>query len=166
MSDTSMTRRGLTAAGAAAGLGLMARGLGAVAGPETPASGAAPAPAIEHGRLRQSVCKWCYPKLSVEELCAAAAALGLQSVELLGPDDDGRAGRLGRDLADVDAGQAEGRLRRAEDRVEFFRDPGRGAAVGSAVAADPRASSPSSATESSSADSSGVSRPASRRSAT
>jgi hydroxypyruvate isomerase len=41
---------------------------------------------IEHRRIHQSVCKWCYPKLSVEELCAAAAALGLESVELLGPE--------------------------------------------------------------------------------
>ena len=75
--ETSLTRRGLTSG--AFGLGLIASGLGA-------AAAAAPARVIEHGRIRQSVCKWCYPKLSVEELCAAAKALGLQSVELLGPE--------------------------------------------------------------------------------
>ncbi|WP_456426908.1 hydroxypyruvate isomerase family protein [Rhodocaloribacter sp.] len=39
------------------------------------------------GRIRHSVCKWCYPDLTVEELAAAAAAMGLRSVELLGPED-------------------------------------------------------------------------------
>jgi hydroxypyruvate isomerase len=76
--EIAMTRRGL-ATGAAAGLGLIASGLGGVAA-------AAPARSIERGRIRQSVCRWCYPKLSVEELCAAAKALGLESVELLGPE--------------------------------------------------------------------------------
>jgi hydroxypyruvate isomerase len=39
------------------------------------------------GRLKQSVCKWCFPKMSVEELCKNAAAMGIQSVELLGKND-------------------------------------------------------------------------------
>jgi hydroxypyruvate isomerase len=76
--DETLTRRRV-ATGAAAGLGLIASGLGG-------AAAAAPTRVIERGRIRQSVCKWCYPKLSVEELCAAAQALGLESVELLGPE--------------------------------------------------------------------------------
>jgi len=39
------------------------------------------------GRLRQSVCKWCYSKMSLDDLCRHAAAIGLRSVELLGPDE-------------------------------------------------------------------------------
>ena len=39
------------------------------------------------GRLQQSVCKWCYPKMSLDELCQAAKDMGLQSVELLGEND-------------------------------------------------------------------------------
>ncbi len=35
------------------------------------------------GRLRQSVCQWCYPKMPLDELCRNAKAIGLQSVELL-----------------------------------------------------------------------------------
>ena len=81
MDETSLTRRGL-ATGAAAGLSLVATGLGLTAGA---ALGAAER-VVQRGRIHQSVCKWCYPKLSVEELCAAAAALGLESVELLGPE--------------------------------------------------------------------------------
>ena len=42
---------------------------------------------VQNGRIRQSVCKWCYRDFSVDELCAAAAGLGLRSVELLDPDD-------------------------------------------------------------------------------
>lgn len=45
------------------------------------------APETGKGRLRQSVCRWCYGKLSLEELCQGAAAMGIQSVELLGPGD-------------------------------------------------------------------------------
>ena len=34
------------------------------------------------GRLKQSVCKWCY-KMSLDDLCKAASDIGLKSVELL-----------------------------------------------------------------------------------
>ena len=45
-----------------------------------------PSQAVVNGRIKQSVCKWCYRGLSLDELCAAAAELGLHSVELLGPE--------------------------------------------------------------------------------
>jgi len=44
------------------------------------------APAAHNGRIKQSVCQWCY-KLPLEELCAAAAGMGLRSVELIQPKD-------------------------------------------------------------------------------
>lgn len=50
------------------------------------ASDAAPAPARK-GRVKQSVCQWCFRNIPLEELVAAAAGMGLQSVELLGPKD-------------------------------------------------------------------------------
>ena len=37
------------------------------------------------GRIHHSVCKWCYPKISLEELCAAGKGMGLESIELLNP---------------------------------------------------------------------------------
>jgi hydroxypyruvate isomerase len=40
---------------------------------------------VRNGRINQSVCRWCYRKMSLEELCAAAAKMGLKSVELLTP---------------------------------------------------------------------------------
>jgi hydroxypyruvate isomerase len=39
--------------------------------------------------LRSSVCKWCYPDIPLEQLCEAGVDFGLQSVELLDPDEWG-----------------------------------------------------------------------------
>jgi hydroxypyruvate isomerase len=38
-------------------------------------------------KINHSVCKWCYPKVSLDELCTAGKQFGLQSVELLDPPD-------------------------------------------------------------------------------
>ena len=39
------------------------------------------------GRIRQSVCQWCYQKMSIDQLAQAAASIGLKAVDLLQPDD-------------------------------------------------------------------------------
>ncbi|MCJ8167184.1 TIM barrel protein [Pontibacter sp. E15-1] len=39
------------------------------------------------GRIKHSVCKWCYKDIPLEELCKAAKGIGLSSIELLGPDE-------------------------------------------------------------------------------
>jgi hydroxypyruvate isomerase len=39
------------------------------------------------GHIHHSVCKWCYPKVSLEDLCVAGKSMGLQSIELLGPQE-------------------------------------------------------------------------------
>ena len=39
------------------------------------------------GRIQQSVCRWCYPKISVDDLSAYAAHIGLKGVDLLNPDE-------------------------------------------------------------------------------
>jgi hydroxypyruvate isomerase len=39
------------------------------------------------GRINHSVCKWCYPKTPLEDLCKAGKEMGLTSIELLGPAD-------------------------------------------------------------------------------
>ncbi len=41
---------------------------------------------ITAGRIKQSVVHWCFNPMSVEELAKASAALGLASVELIGPE--------------------------------------------------------------------------------
>ena len=59
---------------------------GVAATPLTMKSSETTAPAAHNGRIKQSVCQWCY-KLPLEELCAAAAGMGLRSVELIQPKD-------------------------------------------------------------------------------
>lgn len=49
---------------------------------------ATPSPVAEargplKGRLKQSVCQWCYDKIPLDNLCKSAAEIGLKSVELL-----------------------------------------------------------------------------------
>jgi len=39
------------------------------------------------GRVRHSVCKWCYPKISLDDLCREGKTFGLTSVELLDVKD-------------------------------------------------------------------------------
>jgi hydroxypyruvate isomerase len=67
-----MTRRSLIKAGGAAA---MASGLNLSAAPGTA------------GRLKQSVARWCYAKMSLDELCRNGAEMGLSGIDLLGHDD-------------------------------------------------------------------------------
>jgi hydroxypyruvate isomerase len=39
------------------------------------------------GQVNHSVCQWCYNKIPLDELCAAAAGMGIKSVELIQPKD-------------------------------------------------------------------------------
>jgi hydroxypyruvate isomerase len=38
-------------------------------------------------RIKQSVCRWCYKNMPIDDLCAAAAQMGLVGVDLLNPDE-------------------------------------------------------------------------------
>ena len=42
---------------------------------------------VKHGRINQSASRWCYNKLSLDELCEAGAKLGLKGIDLLTPKD-------------------------------------------------------------------------------
>src|SRR5436309_13082919 len=66
-------------------LGAMAGAAGALAAGESLAQDQKPAKL--KGRLKQSVCKWCYPNVPLDDLCREGALMGLQSVELLGEKD-------------------------------------------------------------------------------
>jgi hydroxypyruvate isomerase len=41
----------------------------------------------QQGRLNQSVCKWCYGSIPLDEFCQKVKPLGIRSVELLGEND-------------------------------------------------------------------------------
>lgn len=47
----------------------------------------APAPNAHAAAFKHSVCRWCFSDLSVDELSRAAKRIGLQSVELLEPNE-------------------------------------------------------------------------------
>jgi hydroxypyruvate isomerase len=40
-----------------------------------------------NGKINHSVCRWCYDKIPLEDLCKAAVAMGMKSIELQGPED-------------------------------------------------------------------------------
>jgi hydroxypyruvate isomerase len=39
------------------------------------------------GEIKQSVCRWCFNDLSLDQLCAAATGMGLKGIDLVGPKD-------------------------------------------------------------------------------
>lgn len=39
------------------------------------------------GRIRQSVCRWCYKQIALDDLCAFAAKIGLKGVDLLAVEE-------------------------------------------------------------------------------
>jgi hydroxypyruvate isomerase len=89
---------------------------------------AAEAAASEAGagsRINHSVCKWCYPDISLDDLCAAGKEFGLQSVELLSPSDFPTLEKHGMTCAMITApsgttsdGVRVGGIERAFNRVE------------------------------------------------
>jgi len=42
---------------------------------------------VKIGRINQSVCRWCYRKFSLDELCTIAKKMGLKAIDLLGLKD-------------------------------------------------------------------------------
>jgi hydroxypyruvate isomerase len=46
-------------------------------------AGSAQSAAPLKGRLKQSVCRWCYEKMSLDDLCQAAARIGLKGIDLV-----------------------------------------------------------------------------------
>lgn len=71
-------------------------------------------------RVNHSVCKWCYPKISLEDLCKAAKDIGLSSIELLEPADFPLLKQYGLHCAMVSFPQKNGigRIEKAFNRLE------------------------------------------------
>ena len=85
-----------------------------------PAAGPAPAAAI-----RQSVCKWCFKDIPLESFAPAAKEMGLESVELLNPEDFPTLKKFGLHCAMVSnptgktaAGVTVGGIPKAFNRIE------------------------------------------------
>ncbi len=79
-----MQRREFLRTAALASPSLLAAGAVADSGPiarEQAAAASTPPP--DTGRLRQSVCRWCYGGMSLPDLCAMAKAQGVAGIDLL-----------------------------------------------------------------------------------
>ncbi len=66
-------------------LGAAGAGLAAALTPSSRAD--TPEPAKINGRIKQSVCRWCYGGIKLEKLAEAAKKMGYQSIELLTIDE-------------------------------------------------------------------------------
>src|ERR1700733_3883274 len=49
--------------------------------------GAAHSAPASAGRLKQSLARWCYAKIPIDDLCRAAAGLGITGMDLVAPED-------------------------------------------------------------------------------
>ena len=58
-----------------------------LAASQIPLNAVASSELARKGRIRQSVCQWCYRGMTIDQLAQAAANIGLQAVDLLQPDD-------------------------------------------------------------------------------
>ncbi|MBX3420972.1 MAG: TIM barrel protein [Pirellulaceae bacterium] len=78
------------------------------------------------GKIRHSVCKWCYPKIDIPTLCREGQKFGLQSIELLQPDQVAEVRKFDMTCAMVSSpsvkapdGTSVGGITAAWNRVEY-----------------------------------------------
>ncbi len=71
------------------GLGVSAKGKSSMAEPSTEQTQTQTqtAPAASASRIKQSVCRWCYKDMSVEQLCTLSSSLGMKGVDLLNVEE-------------------------------------------------------------------------------
>jgi hydroxypyruvate isomerase len=53
----------------------------------TPGVASAAATSVPSGRLKQAACKWCYSKISLDELCRRGAEIGLKGIDLVNHEE-------------------------------------------------------------------------------
>ncbi len=79
----SVSRRGFVASATAA----MAA-VGAVSQTKTSSAASTPVTAnAKDGRLNQSVCRWCFNGMSLDDLCKEAKEMGMVGIDLLSPNE-------------------------------------------------------------------------------
>ena len=86
--NTAITRReALVSLAGAAALATLPRLRAADTAGSTAPMPSPTSPPSSANPIRHSVCKWCYKDIPLATMAAAAKNIGLQSIELLGPDD-------------------------------------------------------------------------------
>src|SRR5205823_6262335 len=79
---TQLSRRDLLAAGAAA-ITTAAAAVPALAAQGAPSAGRI----VKKGRLKQTVCRWCYQRIPMADFCRAVTDMGLTAIDLLQPNE-------------------------------------------------------------------------------
>ena len=83
----SLNRRQVLQSGVACtAAALLAPSASLTAESQSPAP-ANPAPVQRKGNIHQSVARWCYKQIALDDLCAASAQMGLKGVDLLQPEE-------------------------------------------------------------------------------
>ena len=79
------------------------------------------APIRRKGQIKQSVSRWCYEKIPLEELCVYAAQIGLKAIDLLNPDEYEIPGRHGLvcSMAYAGGGEIGSALNRVENHARI-----------------------------------------------
>ena len=86
-SPLSPSRRDVVIGAASLATGAVLAAPSAGHGATAATTGTKPLTREETSSIRQSVCRWCYGRTPIDELAKAAVDIGLESIEILGPDD-------------------------------------------------------------------------------
>jgi hydroxypyruvate isomerase len=78
-------------------------------------------PVPRKGQIKQSVSRWCYAKIPLDELCAYAAQIGLKGVDLLKPDEYEVPARYGVvcSMGYADGGEIASAMNRVENHAKI-----------------------------------------------
>lgn len=79
------------------------------------------APIKRKGNIRQSVSRWCYQKIPLEQLCAYAAEIGLKAIDLLNPEEFEVPSRYGLicSMGYAGGGEIESAMNRVENHARI-----------------------------------------------
>jgi hydroxypyruvate isomerase len=99
---SSMTRREALATAGAAAAGTVLAGAGTAAQSQ--------GSAVKVGRLKQSVCRWCYQRIPLDDLCKGIKDIGLTAIDLLQPEEWETADRYGLRVSTGFPGQGGGSI--------------------------------------------------------
>ena len=85
--QTDTSRRDMLKGVAGGAAALAVAGMGGAAAQETKKDQPKKEDTPLKGRIKQSVCKWCFGKIPMAEFAPAVAKLGIKGVEMVGPGD-------------------------------------------------------------------------------
>ena len=78
-------------------------------------------PVPRKGRIKQSVSRWCYQQIPLDELCAKSAQMGLRAVDLLNPEEYEVPGRYGLicSMGYAGGGEIDSAMNRVENHAKI-----------------------------------------------